>query len=493
MPTRYIEINSTYRARKDDPQVGEFTVISGTAQEGSFNALFVPGFPVYVFRPNAFGVNSTFLDPYYDTTEPVVDPSVLDPYFTEYAGYILENSSTPYPGNVANRCLITKYNETGNSFSLEQALMTLPGDINPGDVARIYDPTPYKDTFFFVPAFPPTPTYFNLQGVDMFYRRPNLQSTFYVGYYLNNDSAPYGTVDARLITALDTRLYRVQIESPFTDIPTGPPPLVNKQLSIRARPPVVRGAQILSVSPDRKQVQLDAFASDVPNIYQGQYLYINPASTDSLYPNAEIGQNTFTAYAYEIIEYDGINGIATLDRAVPPGIGDGATPLVGRPYEILGGAQDYWSPMLYCGSTVSQSEPQCMEVELINLVLPNVPLTSGSRIAFYPYVYVDFRPRTSAKTVGKDIIYSNNPNAHDAIFICPITDIIDPEDSPFIKVDAFGMTQSIKFRPNDTFYFRVYLPDGTLFQPLEPDNEPPLAPNPALQIEAIFSYRYTPA
>ena len=79
------------------------------------------------------------------------------------------------------------------------------------------------------------------------------------------------------------------------------------------------------------------------------------------------------------------------------------------------------------------------------------------------------------------------------MFICPVTDIIDPVDSPFIKIDAFGMTQTIKFRPNDTFHFRVYLPDGNLFEPIQSDDPPPLPANPSLQIEAIFSFYTSPS
>ncbi len=146
-----------------------------------------------------------------------------------------------------------------------------------------------------------------------------------------------------------------------------------------------------------------------------------------------------------------------------------------------------WNPLIYTGSSVVRPDPICMTVGLTALILPNVLLNTGARIAFYPYVYVELRNSTSSKTVGKDIIYSNNPNAHSAIFVVPITDIRNPRRAPFIKLKS-KMKQTIKFKPNDNFIFRVYLPDGTPFQTQQSDNLPPLPPNPLLQIEAVFNY-----
>lgn len=490
MTTRYLEINSAYRRRKDDPEVAEFIVIFGTTLEDNYNSLYLPGFPVYVFVPNSIGALTTFEAPY-NTVAPNVDPAPLNTYYGLYNGYIVEDVSLPTPLDISlSRSQVLLYDVNYNQFTFYQALLNAA---SPGDLLRVYDPSPYTNTFLYNPMITtPEPRFFNLQGIDIYYRRPALQTAFYVGYFLNNDKAPFGTVEARRIINFNTELDQVEVESPFPSIATVAP-LVNQQLSIRKALPTLRGQQIVSVAPDRKSVVLDAFASPVSETYVGQYLYIYPSTSDSSYPIVDENKETFNQYVYKIVEYDGATKTAYLESTIAGGVGDGATPIasITRAYEILGSAKDYWSPLLYSGSTVSQAEPQCCEVELINLVLPNVPLVTGSLIAFYPYVYVELRAVSAAKTVGKDILYSNNPNAHSAMFICPITDIIDPLDSPFIKIDAFGMTQSIKFRPNDTFQFRVYLPDGSLFQPIQKDDPPPLPANPSLQIEAIFAF-YTP-
>lgn len=51
------------------------------------------------------------------------------------------------------------------------------------------------------------------------------------------------------------------------------------------------------------------------------------------------------------------------------------------------------------------------------------------------------------------------------------------------------MTQTVKFKPNDSLRFSVYLPDGRLFQTIQTDYLSPYPPNIRLQIEAIFSIR----
>jgi hypothetical protein len=48
------------------------------------------------------------------------------------------------------------------------------------------------------------------------------------------------------------------------------------------------------------------------------------------------------------------------------------------------------------------------------------------------------------------------------------------------------MTQTVKFKPNDCLRFSVFLPNGQLFQTIESDYYSPSAPNPFVQIDALF-------
>jgi hypothetical protein len=127
-------------------------------------------------------------------------------------------------------------------------------------------------------------------------------------------------------------------------------------------------------------------------------------------------------------------------------------------------------------------------VALLRLVLPNVTLRSGSRVAFYPYVYVELKNVTSPSSSSQNVIYSNNPESNRALFIVPVRDMVMPVNSQFVKLVG-RMRQTIKFRPNDTFRFSVYLPDGNLFLPYQEDLPSPYEPNFRLQTHAVFAIR----
>ena len=51
------------------------------------------------------------------------------------------------------------------------------------------------------------------------------------------------------------------------------------------------------------------------------------------------------------------------------------------------------------------------------------------------------------------------------------------------------MVQTVKFKPNDSLRFSVYLPDGRQFETVYDDYLSPYPPNGSLQIEAIFGIR----
>jgi hypothetical protein len=162
---------------------------------------------------------------------------------------------------------------------------------------------------------------------------------------------------------------------------------------------------------------------------------------------------------------------------------------VGTPYEILQFTRDNAVPFNYSGSLVSQQEMVCYEIELLNLILPNILLASGGRTAFYPYVYVELQNVSGAGSGLKNVIYSNNPNSTRMLFRAAIDDIPNPLISPFVKIDGDGMVQTVKFKPNDNLKFGVYLPNGDPFETVEQDYFSPSHPNPLVQVSALFSIR----
>jgi hypothetical protein len=89
----------------------------------------------------------------------------------------------------------------------------------------------------------------------------------------------------------------------------------------------------------------------------------------------------------------------------------------------------------------------------------------------------------------KNIIYSNNPNSTNVIFRAPIYDVQNPLNTPFVRVDGEGMTQTIKFKPNDNLYFRVSLSTGETYKTILEEYFSPASPNPYAQITALFSFK----
>ncbi len=163
----------------------------------------------------------------------------------------------------------------------------------------------------------------------------------------------------------------------------------------------------------------------------------------------------------------------------------------GNTIEILPFSFDNMSPFVYSGSQVSQQEMVCYEIQLLNISLPNKTLASGSgsRIAFYPYIYIELTNVSGSNAGMKNTIYSNNPNSTRMVFRATVDDIQNPLLSAFVKVDGDGMVQTLKFKPNDNLKFSVHLSNGELYQTVEPEWYGPLPAKPETQISAIFSIK----
>jgi hypothetical protein len=163
-----------------------------------------------------------------------------------------------------------------------------------------------------------------------------------------------------------------------------------------------------------------------------------------------------------------------------------ALPSVGSTAEVLGFNYDNVSPFVYTGSISSQSQPSAQDITLNSLILPNVTLENGGRIAYYPYVYVELENISSSSSGTRNLIYSNNPNTYKAVFKVPITDLNHPNQSPFVKLTGNGMKQTMVFKQNDDMRVSIRLPAGELFQTASSDNSEGQAPNPLLQVSVLF-------
>jgi hypothetical protein len=158
-------------------------------------------------------------------------------------------------------------------------------------------------------------------------------------------------------------------------------------------------------------------------------------------------------------------------------------------FEILQFSTDNYSPLNYADSSVSTQQVVCYELTLISLTIPNIPIKTGrgSRISSYPYVYVELRSITQGASAND--FNTNNPTISKTVmFRAPIVYNYNIDTASFITVDGHGMIQTLKFKPNDSFRFSVYLPNGELII-TEEDYFSPSAPNPWVQISACIRMR----
>jgi hypothetical protein len=185
----------------------------------------------------------------------------------------------------------------------------------------------------------------------------------------------------------------------------------------------------------------------------------------------------------QITAYNGATRVATLGGPLP------SEPLAGDTFDILKINYNNYNRLNVVQSGVNTNQPVCYELELQCLTLPNLILSTGTgnRIAFYPYVYVEFSSLT-AKTYT-NALQTNVPNISNVVFKVPVYAVNTPTSSTFVVLDGRGMTQTLKFKANDSFLVRILLPNGELFTTSQVDSSPPVIPLPAVQISLTFGVK----
>ena len=471
--TRFLEINSTYRDRNLWPLAGNFEVpISVSGQKGKDTALdpVSTAMPEVVWTSNRVDANTSGTSVSVDIVSTAAGTnnigSTTDPYdiiITSASGNLQQAENYYRKLVFENTALSVKRRITGykylgiDSSGNDRAVIVLDSPLpdtfvgaNPWSIS---DPTDVSDTSF--------PLFFVPMG--------NLGANSYANHYLYNESLN----EYRIIEGYqaDTHILTT-VGNPVTGW------LITHNYNIRENIPFATGALVAPVT-STNEVTLAATASGVNDIYKGDFIRLTVGS--GTYPSA----SSYINEARKIITYNGTTKVATV---YPP---FSSLPAVGTTYELLPFSYDNFCPFNYSGSTVSQQEAVCYEIELLDLVLPNFTLDcgEGSRIAFYPYVYVELSNISGPSAGNVNIIYSNNPNATRMLFRAAIDDVQNPLTSSFIKVDGDGAVQVIKFKPNDNLRFSVRLPSGEIYKTIIPENTSPSKPNPLGQISAWFSIK----
>ncbi len=453
---RYIEFDSTYRNRNEWPEPSEFDLImSQTGKKDKSTAVdpVCVSAPILNWTSNAFDEaksgTSASIRVSIDTTAST--PTVLvvsdfgvgielqdiDGY---YNGAILADALIP---TVERRILDYKY--IGTTASTRRGVITLESSL----------PVPLAASYFILD---PTDTTTDPNSPYVFVPNGSPGNNAYFSWYLYNESDN----TYRVINFYDATTKIVSV-----DATVGVTWADGDVFDIRKELPVIVGDvssatlnSVIITSPPT----VGSFSS-VSNFYKGDFIRVRD-----------------TNEARRITSYDGTNMfvVSPAFDTLPAGV-----------VEILPFSYDNFNPFVYTGSQVSQQENVCYELELLDLVLPNQILDSeqGSRIAFYPYVYVELVNLSSSSAGNKNILYSNNPNSVNMLWRVAIDDISNQTSTSFIKNDCDGSCQTVKFKPNDNLHFSVRLSNGELFKTVLEESYSPYKPNPLIQISGMFSMK----
>lgn len=453
--TKYLDIDSTYRDRKQYPNPGQFEVvvsqqgfksvlesvdpisnqtpyISFTPQD-DLDALNMPTLLSSSLFPSPDAINSqnsivvrfaNMNDEKYKTLN----------YFRGIGVNFLIFSNIVESTTIAGWIFL---NKIGSDYCFRINLKNAVSvDLNDNNLTLTFEPqVDFSNGFVHIPT-----------GV--------VSSQTYKNYYLYNDT---NNQNAQIIT-YDGTIALATFNAPLAWSDTD-------QVSIRQQLPINYGQ--IQIGSNTKTLILDPItASTINNAYTGSFIRLISTTTN----NNEIRR---------IVNYTSSQE-ATVDIPFPE-----STP--GDGYQILQFTKDNYNPIIYNGTQISQDS--CYDVQLINLTLPNVNVRAGGVSASYPYFYVVLYNTTTANSGNSNLMYSNNPNTNRVQFKVPVTDTSPPFRDSFLTLDKSYMVQTMKLNPSRSFKFGVYLPDGSPYVIDFEDTKSPEEPNRLIQISATFSLK----
>ena len=535
---RYIEIDSTYRNRKEWPSPAEFEVL--IAQSGRKDRINAQDPVSYASRSNNFYWDSnSFIKGAVGATGTIISVTAhtLGGGATGFvcAGdnkTIIQVTSSPnnlqekenyYSGSILSDGIdsarIASYVFLGNNraqITVQSSIKITNYNLCISDPSDTSDP---ENSFIFIPD-------------------GQIGLNSYTGYILYNETT--NTYTNILNYDPITKLLKVNISGKNWDLTQ------HQRFSIRRQIPIFGSFNNLAIPIEQSNIvfSLPLTFTDESDAYRNSFLFIDNetrlitryetltgkavnGSTNSInFPEGASNINGYYNGAYiQITSGTANNNVRKIINYTVSGndpnfvltatVGTGFTGQAGGPtsvvqgdsftfrsifvesefsvsnskFEILLFSHDNHNPFVYTGSL--QQEIVCYQIELLNVVLPNKILDCGlgSRIAYYPYVYIELTNISGSSSGMKNVIYSNNPNATRMVFRAPIYDVQNPNNSSFVNLDGDGMVQTLKFKTNDNLFFSVHLSNGELYKTLENENYAPHIPNPEIQISASFSFK----
>jgi hypothetical protein len=471
--SNFIEINSTYRNRNLWPIAGQFEIpINGSGTKTKYDAFD----PVSLAEPLVYWTIDYLANVSPKVISFILSVTPIAEIRNNYAIALQTNGVIPQQKDnyFAGLCIVSNNGFRTRILSSKYLGYTTQGltdryqylfelinsfDASGGTTFTIEDPSSNVD-----PNYP-----------LVFVPNGNNQDNSYSNYYLyNENNNTYG-----LITFYDS-VIKIISAQPNT-FPAGSISGINvcirKELPLI---PVKNGANFTpSVSSTKEKIIItyNSVFSKENNFYKNDFIRLKPPLGTEYYNGTISESRIITKY-----EYDGTNSIFYVNNPFTITPSD-------YNIEILPFSYDNFNPLTYTGTLVQQAS--CYEFELVNLILPNQILSvgNGSKIAFYPFVYVEISNVSSSSSHLLHTIYSNNPNATKMVFRVPIYDVQDPDTTPFVRLLDCNMMQTIKLKPDDNLLFSVRLSNGDIYNTIIPESYSPSVPNSNLQISALFRYR----
>jgi hypothetical protein len=493
--TRYLEIDSTYRDRNTFPEISQFEVqISQSGRKSKENSVdpVCLSSPIAQWTSNRFDATTTSSS-VSATVCSVPSPSISAG--TDNINIIVKaNISTVQLQKIKNYYLscnvrVTLTATPTYAFRTITYYEWLSTD-GTFDYARIVLASSFQDTVLplnnSVSITILDPTDLSITPPAIFVPNGYVGANCYYGLYMYNESLS----QYRRIINYDFAVNLAFLEGSSVSgiwFPT-------HNYSIRKEIPIIPNFSFTSSTTSTITCPISSLIQTV-NYYNHNFIRIIPSPLG----NGVYGRNALdpSGEMRRIVGYTLLPALGPFTQAVftvtPP---FSSTPVVSgagntHSFEILGFSYDNACPFVYSGSMVSQQEMVCYQIELLNLILPNKTMNTqyGSRIAYYPYVYVELSNVSATGGGLTNIIYSNNPNSNRMIFRACVDDMNQPQNAPFIKIDGDKMIQTIKFKPNDNLRFRVILPNGELFRVNDTEFFSPNQPNDKNQVTALFSIK----
>lgn len=488
---RFLECNSTYRNRIQYPNQASFVIPFGNSNSDPFNTtdIITEGPVLYLWKGGQGYTGSTGT---YSGTGGYVSEGTFKTGSTDAYPLLSQTTGNPilpitlgtssattlayYPNYYLGYGIAdVNKNQTRLIMSYEPTTAGITNNIafdgsNAGDRYVIYDPSQSSQSLI------------HLQTIDALYHPIVSTVNAFTNFYIIDETLSLGnTICYRKIIAYDNTTQLATLESPFpsnwqsTDVYTLRQTLPTEVWSI----------QSAASAGNFQEVSLPPGASSVDDFYKNRFLYKIPLTgTGASTAITSTAVNDF----YFVAGYTGASRTAVIKPMYSNYLSNALVP--NNVVNIVNFKANSEQPLLYSGSLVSQQEDRNYEIAIVDIVFPNVNMSTGPRVVQYPYVYVSLESVSSSSGgMNNSIMYSNNPYSRRAMFMVTITDTTIPQITPFLKTDSGSSAVTMKFKPNDSLKFTMWLPDGSLYKTQLDDSLPPYPPNPLLQITCVFSLR----